>query len=167
MTLVIALLRLIHIVSAVAWVGIGLMLALYVVPTSTQAGETGLRYLRSLIINRRITMAFGAAAGIAMLVGILLYITGDVSRNFSTTGQIVLGIGALFGIAAGIHGGAIVGRETTAFANALAQYPENQPIPADGLATLRALAVKVGSDARISFALMVIALIAMGSARYL
>jgi hypothetical protein len=167
MTLLIALLRLLHIVFAVIWFGLGLAAALFIVPTATAAGESGLRYMKVLLSRTRFAMAFSATAGLTMLIGILLHITGDVTHNFASTGQIVLGIGALFGLAAGIHGGAVVGRETTAFARSLAQYPDNQPIPADGLATLRAQAVKLGSDSRISFVLTVIALIAMGSARYL
>ncbi len=168
MTLLVALLRLVHIVSGVAWVGLGLMMATFVLPaTVTAAGESGLRFMKTFFTHTRFGIAFPVASGLTILVGILLYITGDVGRNFASTGQIVLGIGALVGLAAGVHGGAITGRETTAYAKSLAQYGDDQPIPAEGLATLRAQATKLGADARISLALTVIALIAMGSARYL
>ena len=142
-------------------------MALYVAPAVVAAGESGYRYMKSLLTSTRIAMAFPMVSGIAILAGILLYITGDVGNNFSTTGQIVLGVGALFGIAAGVHGGAIAGRALRAFGESLSKLADNQPIANDALTTLREQASAVGNHARVSFALMVIALICMGSARYL
>jgi hypothetical protein len=166
MQYLIALLRLIHIFSATAWFGIGATMAMYIAPTVLAAGENGYRYMKSLLTSTRIATAFPMVSGIAMLAGILLYFTGDVA-NFSRVGQIVLGIGALAGIAAGIHGGAVAGRALRTFGETLAKYPDNQPIPADGLTTLHEQAAAVASHARVSFALVVIALIGMGSARFL
>ena len=167
MSYVIALLRLIHIVSAVMWVGLGAAMALYVAPAVANAGEIGVRYMKSLFTSTRIATAFPIVSGIAMLAGIILYITGDVGNNFSNTGQIVLGIGALFGIAAGVHGGAVAARSSRAFTESVSKYADNQPIPADALASLREQALAVGNHARVSFALMMVALICMGVARYL
>lgn len=166
MNILLTILRFIHIVAAVIWVGLGGTMALFVGPAAAAAGESGLRFMKALFTKTRFAMAFPVASGLAMLAGLLLYATGDVS-TFSTTGQIVLGIGALFGMAAGIHGGAIAGRTSKAFVETLAKYPDDQPIPAEGLAALRQQAMKVGSDARTSFVLMAIALIGMASARYL
>jgi hypothetical protein len=166
MNFLIALLRLIHIFSAVAWFGLASMMALYIAPTVVAAGENGFRYMKSLLTGTRIASTFPMVTGVAMLAGILLYFFGDVA-NFSTTGQIVLGIGALAGIAAGIHGGAVSGRSLRTFGETLAKYPDNQPIPADGLALLRDQATAVASNARVSYILVVIALIGMGVARFL
>ncbi|MEP7288915.1 MAG: hypothetical protein ABI947_24445 [Chloroflexota bacterium] len=44
---------------------------------------------------------------------------------------------------------------------------DNQPITTEELAALREQAMKLDSDSRVSFVLMVIALIGMGTARYL
>jgi len=169
MTYLLAVLRLIHIVAAVAWVGMGVTLMFFVAPAAASAGESGVRFMKSLYANTKFVMAFPATAGITMLAGLLMYIPFiGGGRSFSTTGQIVLGIGALAGIAAGIHGGAVTGRATRAYYEALNKYvTDGQAIAADGLATLRELGMKVGSHTRVSFIMMVVALIFMAGARYL
>ena len=169
MDIVLVLLRLIHIVAAVAWVGLGGVMALYIGPAVGRAGESGLRFLKTLLIHTSYGRIFPIVAGLTMLAGILLYLVGNSASHFTTTGNIVLGIGALAGILAGIHGGATTGRATTALSKALEQHvPEgNGSVSADGLATLRDLAAKLGGHARLSFVLMVIALLGMASARYL
>lgn len=168
MDILFAALRLIHIVAAVAWVGIGLTTFLYIGPAATAAGESGLRFLKSLLTGTSYARIFPAAAGVTMLAGILLYLLGAMDR-FSQTGNIVLGIGAIAGILGGIHGGAVTGRATRALGEALNQHvlTGDQPISADGLSVLRERAQELASHTRISIILMIIALIGMASARYL
>ena len=168
MDILLIVLRLIHIVAAVAWVGIGVTTVLYISPAAATAGESGLRFMKTLLTRTSYARIFPAAAGITMLVGILLYITGS-ANHFSTAGNIVLGIGALAGIAAGIHGGAVTGRATRELGMALGQYVTDgeQPIAADGLTVLRERAFALASHSRISLILMIVALIGMGTARYL
>lgn len=168
MTLLIAVLRLLHIVAAFVWFGLGTVMTLYIVPAAQAADDNGSHYLKSLFTNTRIAMAFPVAAGLTTLAGILLYLTGDVGNNFSNTGRIVLAIGALSGLAAAIHGGAVSQRSTRALVSTLTQHvTRNQPITAEGLTALRTVLTKISTDTQISFVLMVIALIGMGSARYL
>ncbi len=167
MNFLIALLRLIHIVTAVGWFGLAAAMATYVAPAVLAAGESGYRYFKALLTSTRIATAFPIMSGTAVVAGLLLYVTGDVNRNFSQTGQIVLGLGSLFGIAAAIHGGAVAGRATRNLGESVAKIGDNQPIPNDLLTTLREQAQEVASSARVSFILTVIALIGMGSARYL
>lgn len=161
-------LRLIHIAAAVVWVGFGLATVLYIGPASAAAGESGLRFLKALLTRTSYGAIFGMAAGVTMLAGIIMYLLGAPS-HFSTTGNIVLGIGALAGIAAGIHGGAVTGRASRALAEALTQHvPEgNESISADGLVTLRERAQAMASHGRLSVILVIVALIGMGAARYL
>jgi hypothetical protein len=167
MTYVVALLRLLHIVSAFAWFGIGASMDMFVVPATVGGGPDGYRFWKSLYTKTRLENAFPIAASITVIAGILLYITGDTSK-FTTTGNIVLGIGALFGIFAAGHGGAALGKATREFSTSLKTYViDNQPIAADGLAILDAQIKKIAIHTRISFVLMLIALIGMGSARYL
>jgi hypothetical protein len=166
MNFVIAALRFIHIVSAFAWFGLGATLALYVAPSAVASGESGMRFLRSMFVNTSVVKAFPITAGITTLAGILLYLTGDPANAFSTLGNIVLGIGALAGIAAAVHGGAMTGRATGALAQALAASGD-QSLGGDALTSLRAKADELVMHSRVSFALMAIALVTMASARYL
>jgi hypothetical protein len=168
MDILLVLLRLIHIVAAFVWVGFGVTFAFYVGPAAAAAGERGLRFLKNLLTRTSYARAFPAVAGITMLAGILLYLTGSMN-HFSNTGNIVLGIGAVAGILAGVHGGAVTGRATSALGKALTQYvPDgNESIAADGLSVLRERAMKVAQDSRVSLILMIVALLGMASARYL
>jgi hypothetical protein len=168
MDILFAALRLIHIVAAVAWVGFGLTTFLYIGPAAASAGESGLRFLKSFLTGTSYAMMFPIAAGVTMLAGILMYLLNAPS-HFTTTGNIVLGIGAIAGILAGIHGGAVTGRATRALGEALNQHipPDNQPITTDGLSVLRERAQELASHSRISVILAVVALIGMASARYL
>ncbi len=170
MDILLVLLRLLHIVAAFLWFGVGVAQTYLVVPAIQAAGESGLRFAKAYTSQRLGAMIMPAAAGITMLAGILLYLVGNATSHFSQTGNIVLGLGAVFGIIAGIHGGAVTGRASSAFADALKQNVPDQPtqsISADGLTAIRAAAMKLGTDARISLVLTVVALICMGSARYL
>ena len=167
MNLLLAAIRLIHIVSAFAWVGLSTVTTVYILPTATATGENGLRFFKALVTRTPINVVFAASSGITVLMGIILYLLG-ASSHYTSVGQIVLGIGALAGLAAGIHGGAVVGRDSRAFAEALEkQVPDGQPIAADALTSLTAAERSLGEHARISLILTAIALIGMASARYL
>jgi uncharacterized membrane protein len=166
--LLVAILRLVHILAAFSWFGLGLAMTVFVAPAAAAAGESGLRFFKSLFTNTRFASAIPAAAGITTLFGILLYLFGGSTSHFTQLGNIVLGIGALAGLAATIHGGAITSRATNDYAAALSQHiVDNQPVPAAAAATLREKAMTLGGHTRISFYLMVIALLGMASARYL
>ena len=168
MDIIFAALRLIHIVTAVAWVGLGVTTTFYIVPAAAAAGDSGLRFLKSLMTRTPYPRTFAMVAGLTTLAGILMYVLG-AHTHFTTVGNIVLGIGALAGIAATIHGGAVTGRATRALSEALVQHvPDGeQPIAAEGLSVLRERAQELGSHSRLSIILMIVALIGMASARYL
>jgi hypothetical protein len=169
MDILLVLLRLLHIVSAFLWVGLGVATAFYVAPAAATAGESGLRFMKNLLTKTAYPRAFPMFAGLTMLAGILLYLVADSASHFSRTGNMVLGIGALAGILAGIHGGAVTGRATKALGEALVQHvPDGaQAIPASAVATLNDLSAKLQSHTRVSLILMIVALVGMGSARYL
>ena len=160
MDIVLVLLRLLHILSAFVWVGLGVALTFYVAPAAVAAGDSGFRFLKSLFLNTAFARIIPITSGLTTLAGILLYLVGNAASHFSQTGNMVLGIGAAAGLIATIHGGALTGRATTALGAALAK--DGTP-----LAQLNDLAAKLLSHARISLVLMIIALVCMGSARYL
>lgn len=168
MSILIVLLRLLHIVCAVLWFGLGVTQTLFILPAASKSGESGMRYLKSIVKNTPIVMAFPVLAGLTTLAGLLLYATGS-HNNFSTTGNIVLGIGALAGLAATIHGGAVTGRATKALAAGLETHVSDTPgaIAGEAMTTLNGLVAKLDEHSRISMILMVVALVGMGSARYL
>lgn len=169
MDILIIVLRLLHIVAAFAWVGLGLASTLYIAPAALAAGDSGLRFLKALMTKTSFGSIFAIASGLTTLAGILLYVVADSASRFTSTGNMVLGTGALFGILATLHGGAATGRATSALSEALVKHvPDGvQAIAADALPILRQHAEKMQLHARISLVLMIIALVGMGSARYL
>jgi len=165
-TILLVVLRLLHIVAAFSWVALGGTLTFFVAPAAVAAGENGYRYLKSLFTRTRYTRLIPMVAGTTTLAGILLYLVGG--GRFGPVGSAVLGIGALSGLIATIHGGAVTDRSTKALGKVLANVPDGtQTIPAATLTELNTLATKLLGDARISFIFMAVALICMGSARYL
>src|SRR5437016_2135971 len=106
MNLLLVVLRLLHIVLAFTWFGLGMVMTLYIGPTAAASGETGVRFLKALYTHTPIARIVPMVAGLTTLAGILLYLFGSVSTHFSTTGNIVLGIGAVAGILATAHSGA-------------------------------------------------------------
>lgn len=167
MDILLIVLRLVHIVAAVVWVGAGATQLFILGPALEKSGETGMRFTKTLASMPVFRMIFPMTAGITMLAGILLYITGSAD-HFSRTGNMVLGIGALAGILAGIHGGAVTGRSTTKLGELANRYvSESGAIAADGFVAIRDEYMRQATHVRVSFILMVIALVGMGTARYL
>lgn len=167
MNILLIVLRLLHIASALLWVGLGIVSYFYIMPAVLKASDAGMRYAKTLFTRTNFGMIFAVVSGLTTLAGILLYLTGSAS-HFSQTGNIVLAIGAVAGLAATIHGGAVVSRSTRAFSEALNRTVSDAGvIVSDGLSQLNTLGVTLQSHARISVVLMIIALVGMGSARYL
>ncbi len=168
MDLLFALVRLIHIISAFVWFGLGTMLSFLILPATQLAGDNGLRFLKILFSKTPVVRAFSIAAGLTMLAGIILYVLG-ANNHFDQTGNIVLGIGAVAGILAGLHGGAATGRVSNMVAASLAQgVPDGDgSIPADVVTNVRRQLARLSANTRVSFALTAIALICMAGARYL
>lgn len=169
MDIVLIVLRLVHIVASVAWIALGASMVLIIVPVVGRAGDSGFRFLKALLTRTAYPRAFPVAAGLTILAGILLYAVGDSASHFSRLGNAALGTGALAGLLAGIHGGIVTGRSTNAMIESLSQNisDNGQNIPANALTILRERTQKLAGHSRISFILMVIALLGMGTARYL
>src|SRR5690242_8357492 len=100
-TLLLALLRLLHIVSAVGWIALSASLVLFILPSAVAASETGFRYLKGLFTRTSYARAIAPVAGTATLAGLLLYAVGG--GRFGPVGSIVLGVGAVAGLAAAVH----------------------------------------------------------------
>jgi len=168
MNLIIMLLRLFHIILAFVWFGITLSLTFFVVPAAAGAGESGLRFYKSLLTSTSVAKLFATSAGLTVVIGILLFITGDPNHNFTTAGQLVLGIGALAGLSAVVYGDAKTVRTMRKYGQVLAQeVQDNSPIGDEGAEKLRTLGPVLASQSRVTFYLVLLALLGMGLARYL
>ncbi|MEO8609851.1 MAG: hypothetical protein ABI690_18305 [Chloroflexota bacterium] len=160
MDIYLVVMRLIHIVAAFLWFGTGFYSSMFLFPALAEVGDAGSTIMKVLAKNRLFVMIFPVSAGVTVLAGILLYIRPGETGLFSSAGWMSISIGALFGILAAGHGGAVVGRTTTEYIKKLMSGTAQQD-------ELTALATKLARNANISLILMIIAMLGMELARYL
>lgn len=167
MDIVLVLLRLIHILGAFVWVGVSFTQVVLISPALAQSGESGLRFAKAMNAQPLARPLFPVAGTVTVLAGILLYLVGNSASHFSQTGNMVLGIGAAAGLLAAGHGGAVTGRLAGQLGRLVNQYVTDQGMNPEGLPAIRETATKLALHTRISFVIMLVALIFMASARYL
>ena len=97
------LLRLVHILAGIFWVGATLVIAAFILPASRAVGPGAGQFMSQLMLGQRLQFWVNVAMTLAILAGFALYgldskmSGGGFGR--SATGM-TLGLGALFAIAA-------------------------------------------------------------------
>ncbi|HYD53808.1 MAG TPA: hypothetical protein VEA99_14320 [Gemmatimonadaceae bacterium] len=164
------LLRLVHLFAGIFWVGGMFVVMLFVLPAQRSLADEG-RFMRELMVARKLSTWFGVAAGLTVLAGFALYhrnIVVSDGRWASTPMAMTLGVGAVASLVAMIVGGAVSGRSQRRIA-ALAQRlaaagAPPTPEQRQELATLQRRAML---GARLTLGLLVLATLTMAVARYL
>ena len=160
------LLRIIHIVAGVFWVGGALVMAFFVGPAMGATGEAGQRFVGHLMNNLKFSNWMAAAAGLSILAGAILFAldarAGEawLRSNFAT-GLSIGGGFALVGFVVGI----LIGRNTKAMAQFGARI-QGQPSP-DQLSQMQAFQKRQVTYSYINVAALILAVIFMSIARYL
>lgn len=169
MDILLVSLRLIHIVAGVVWFGLGAAQVFVLVPATRSTGLSGYRFLKGVFNTTPLATAFGITALLATLAGLALYIFANSASHFSGLGNAVLGVGAIAGLGAFGHGAMATGRYTGEFAKTLnEQLPDDdKPLADSALAAIQTSFDKLATHSRISFWMMLVALLCMGLARYL
>jgi uncharacterized membrane protein len=163
MTYLIWLLRIIHIVAGVFWVGGTLFMTFFVGPAIGATGEAGQKFVGHLMNNLKLSNRMSTAAGLTILAGFILYFRGGTALMESRFG-IGLGIGAAFAIL-GLIFGIMIGRTTKAMAQLGAQM-QGKPSPGQ-LTQMQSIQKQQATYSRISAASLILATIFMAIARYL
>jgi Na+/glutamate symporter len=166
MTYLIWLLRIIHIVAGVFWVGGTLFMTFFVGPAIGATGEAGQKFVGHLMNNLKLSNRMSAAAGMTILAGFILFgldaRAGEAwLRSSFATG---LGIGAGFAIL-GLIFGIMIGRSIKAMAQLGAQM-QGKPSP-NQLTQMQSIQKQQATYSRISAASLILATIFMAIARYL
>jgi uncharacterized membrane protein len=166
MTYLIWLLRIIHIVGGVFWVGGTLFMTFFVSPAIGATGEAGQKFVGHLMNNLKLSNRMSAAAGATVLAGVILY--GLDARAGAAWARssfaIGLGIGAVFAII-GMIFGMLMGRSNKAMAQLGAQM-QGKPSPAQ-LTEMQSIQKQQATYSRLSAISLIIATIFMAIARYL
>jgi mono/diheme cytochrome c family protein len=169
--LYIIIVRLIHILGAVVWLGSGFFTIAFLQPALSGSGMEGQRFMQSFFKNTKFEIAMPLSGLITVVAGLMLYYRvsdGFNSDWMGSTPGIVLSIGSLAGIVAFLHGAAAIGPITRQM-TALMKEIEGQGTPPtdEQMSRVGVLTGKTRLQGQISVALMLIAVLGMVSARYL
>lgn len=165
------LLRFVHIVGGVFWVGAVFLMVGFIFPTVRETGPTGGRFMQELMQRRRLSVFMNSAAGLTMLSGFIMYgrITAATDGAWAgTRAGMTFGIGGLATILAAIIGGGIVGRGGARLAklSQAIQAAGGAPSPEQS-AEIGKLQTRMGKAMRAVAALLLLAVTTMAIARYL
>ena len=166
MNFLVIMLRMIHIVAGVFWLGASLVTTFFILPTSAATAEPGQRFLAYLIRSTRFTQLLAAAAGLTGLAGVALYwidSEGLTSPWIHSAAGWGFGIGGLFGLVGfvlGTQAGLVVRRIGDILAAVRGQRTQAQALDLDA-AQRRLYGLGAARDV-----FLLIALICMATARY-
>jgi uncharacterized membrane protein len=164
--ILVVVLRIIHIVAGVFWVGSSLFTGIFLGPAVSATAEAGQRVLAQLTTKARITAAISASAGLTALAGGWLYwldSAGLTSEWMHKGPGVGFGIGALFAVV-GLVFGSMVGRDMGALGK-LATEISGKPTP-EQLGKIGAVRRQLAYAGPTTTVTLLIALICMATARY-
>ena len=168
-----ALLRLVHILAGIFWVGATLFLAGFLIPAIRTVGPSAGPLMSQLMQQRHLQRWINICMSLAILAGLVLFALDSRAggRGFGGSPMgITLSIGALLAIiAAGVDGA--MGRPTSKKLGAIAQrLQETQrgggPPPADLVAETAPLQAKLARALTIMSWLLLLSATTMAIARY-
>jgi hypothetical protein len=164
-------LRFVHIVGGVFWVGAVFLMVGFIFPTVRATGPIGGRFMQEVMQRRRLSVFMNTAAGLTMLSGIIMYGRIMAATNGAwgeTAAGMTFGIGGLATILAAILGGALVGRggQRLARIGAAVQASGGAPSP-EQAAEMSAIQARMGRAMIAVAGLLFVAVTSMATARYL
>jgi uncharacterized membrane protein len=163
------ILRLLHVVSAVFWVGAVLFISFFLLPAMAQAGPAGAPVMQGLQ-QRKVLTVIPIVAVVTLLSGFrLMQITsgGVWGDYFMTTSGATYGVTALIALAAFLVG-VFVGRPATLRVQKLAHMTSSAETDREMLlAEIRKLQIRSALAMRITAILLLVSASGMAVARYL
>ncbi len=166
MNVLIIILRLIHILGGVFWVGGALMSAFFLAPAMAETGEAGQKFMGHMVNKGRLSARLTVASILTVLAGLVLYWinSGGLTSAWTTsaTGW-GFGIGGIFALI-GLGFGMAVGSNVKKLGS-IAAAVQGKPTQAQML-ELQTAQKQMARASQISTAALIIALICMATARY-
>jgi len=166
MDFVTIVLRLIHILAGVFWVGSAMVSAFFLAPAVAATGAAGQQMMGHMVNSGKMTVRITAAAILTVLAGAILYLRdSDLFRSpwtYSSSGW-GFGIGAVFALV-GLGFGMMVGRNAKKIGE-IAGAAKGNPT-AEQIADMKAAQKQMSTSSAISTVALIIALACMATARY-
>jgi len=157
--------RYVHILSAVTWLGATMLFSMLIAPRVLRNGPPAIRRPFLEAILGPLTRYFGVAAGLTMLSGFLLvgqiYGYSNIGDAFQVKANgygTALGIGVTSAILMAIVGFGIVGRTGAKMLATMQAMPAGAPPPAEKQAELMAMGKRMGMFSMLTVLLGAIAL---------
>jgi hypothetical protein len=147
------LLRLVHIVTGIFWVGSDLLMVFFVEPTVIALGPNGGAFMQRLTKHTRYAQAMPISALLTVVTGVLLF---------------VLGLGSLAGILAFLDGMIFIGPTVNRIEQLGTEMTEQQGPPSgDQLAEKQQLQGRMNRAYQYMIILTMLSIVGMSSARYI
>ena len=167
MNIVLIVLRLIHVLAGVFWVGGALAMNFFITPTIMATAEAGQKFMGHLMTQTKFSMMMTIAGLSAVLAGFALYwidSNGFTSEWMMAGPGIGFGIGAVFALV-GFGAGIMIPRGGAAMAKLAAQF-KGAPTP-EQRAQMAALQKRQKMISAINAHSLLFAAMMMGISRYL
>ncbi len=163
-------LRLVHILAGIFWVGAIFLVTWFLAPTARSTGPEGVRFMQQLMLRRRLSLFLFIAMLLTVLSGFILYgrlVAATRGAWAGTAPGIGYGVGALAAVLAAIVGGAISGPAARRMVQLGQQAATGGGFSAEQQVELQRLQVRSTLGARATAGLLAVAAGAMAIARYL
>jgi uncharacterized membrane protein len=169
MDILLILLRILHIIAGVLWVGGALHFFLFIGPSVQATAPESQKFMAHLMTQKRWSQFMSAMSLLTVLAGgALYYRLGSVNWRWVTTGPgIGFTIGALAGLLVLAAGVFIIGPRTNRLARISQEIQMNGGSPsANQVAILQRTQRELEILGKVNFVLILIALLTMSTARY-
>ena len=169
MDILMIILRLIHIIGGVFWVGGTFFMAGLISPTAKEAGEAGQKFMQQLGLHSNLSQLMGISATLTFLSGLWMY--GEISGFHSgwiTSGYgAVLTFGAIFGFAGWLMGFLTQFRTTQKMkALSVEMAAAGGPPKPEQIAEMQSLAAYMTRSGQILAIVLALSLVGMSAAQY-
>ncbi len=170
MNIYMIVLRFFHVVSAVCWAGGAIVFSQFVEPSVKATAPESQKFMQYLMNRRGFSKFMGIVSILTVVAGALLYWNDSMGfqSGWITSGSgIGFTIGAIFGISVAIYGNIAIGARAGRMQKIGQEIAaaDGKPTP-EQLAELKELDEGMTRAGRVDFVLILIALIAMATARY-
>jgi uncharacterized membrane protein len=165
MDYLVILLRLVHILSGVFWVGGAVISTFFLAPTAAATGEAGQKFMNYLLTQARISVRFMVASFLTVLSGAWLYWldSGGLTSAWTNSGSgLGFGLGAIFALI-GMGIGSLVGRNAAKLGK-IASAAQGNPTQLQ-VSEMDAAQKQMSMASRLSTIALILALACMATAR--
>jgi hypothetical protein len=167
MDIVAVVLRVVHIVAGVLWVGAAGLFFFYLEPAINKLGPEAEKFVDEIVNRRKVPIYFVVLSTLNVLAGVILYWRDFGGISTSPFG-LALGLGGVAALIAWLGGNLLIPQTLGKLMAIGAEMKASAgPPPADLVARMQATQARLRRIGLIDIVLLLFSVIAMASARYL